>query len=213
MNKSFIDEFNLEVKSNHYDSVSDYETFSNKVLLDKLRNTIIQNLIDNQISNQPNIEEFVKRQIDQTLEGYDLSVLERSYIYNLIDNEINGFGPLTELLDDKSITEIMVNGPKDIYIELDGKLIKDETISFINNDHIVRTIQRLIQPIGRTIDTSNPMVDARLSDGSRLNAVIPPLSLSIYDYPICKADTCTPLCFLFMRRPARISQRKIDTRR
>ncbi|MBQ9318095.1 MAG: CpaF family protein [Bacilli bacterium] len=177
MNKSFIDEFNLEVKSNHYDSVSDYETFSNKVLLDKLRNTIIQNLIDNQISNQPNIEEFVKRQIDQTLEGYDLSVLERSYIYNLIDNEINGFGPLTELLDDKSITEIMVNGPKDIYIELDGKLIKDETISFINNDHIVRTIQRLIQPIGRTIDTSNPMVDARLSDGSRLNAVIPPLSL------------------------------------
>ena len=134
-------------------------------------------MIDNQISNQPNIEEFIKKQIDNTLEGYDLSVIERSYIYNLIDNEINGFGPLTELLDDKSITEIMVNGPQDIYIELDGKLIKDDSISFINNDHIIRTIQRLIQPIGRTIDTSNPMVDARLSDGSRLNAVIPPLSL------------------------------------
>lgn len=177
MNKSFFDEFNIEEKNNSYESVNDYETFSNKELLDKLRNIIIQNLIDNQISNQPNIEEFIKKQIDNTLEGYDLSVIERSYIYNLIDNEINGFGPLTELLDDKSITEIMVNGPQDIYIEIDGKIIKDDSISFINNDHIIRTIQRLIQPIGRTIDTSNPMVDARLSNGSRLNAVIPPLSL------------------------------------
>ena len=62
-------------------------------------------------------------------------------------------------------------------IELDGKVIKDDSISFINNDHIIRTIQRLIQPLGRTIDTANPMVDARLADGSRLNAVVPPLSL------------------------------------
>ena len=71
----------------------------------------------------------------------------------------------------------MVNGKNEIYIELDGRVIKDDTVSFINDDHIIRTIQRLIQPLGRTIDTSNPMVDARLQDGSRLNAVIPPLSL------------------------------------
>lgn len=175
--KSFIDEFNLKVQTNSYENVSDYETFTNKELLDTLRNKIIQNLIDNKINNQPDMESFIRSQIDQTLEGYDLSVVERSYIYNLIDNEVNGYGPITELLDDKNITEIMVNGPKDIYIELDGKIIKDDSISFINDDHIIRTIQRLIQPLGRTIDTSNPMVDARLSDGSRLNAVIPPLSL------------------------------------
>ena len=71
----------------------------------------------------------------------------------------------------------MVNGKNEIYIELDGHVIKDESISFINDDHIIRTIQRMIQPLGRTIDTANPMVDARLYDGSRLNAVIPPLSL------------------------------------
>ena len=71
----------------------------------------------------------------------------------------------------------MVNGPDEIYVEIDGKVVKDTSISFINKDHIIRSIQRLIQPIGRTIDTSNPMVDARLEDGSRLNAVIPPLSL------------------------------------
>ena len=176
-NKSFMDEFNVENKINTYNSVSDYDTFTNKELLDKLRNEIIQNLIDNKINNQPNMEEFIKTQIDKTLEGYDLSVLERSYIYNLIDNEINGYGPITELLDDKNITEIMVNGPKDVYIELDGRIIKDDSISFINDDHIIRTIQRLIQPLGRTIDTANPMVDARLKDGSRLNAIIPPLSL------------------------------------
>ena len=175
-NKTFIDEFNID-NNVEYSNVNDYDAFANKELLDSLRNKIIQNLIDNKIDNQPNLALFVKTQIDKTLEGYDLSVVERSYIYNLIDNEINGYGPITELLDDKNITEIMVNGPKDIYIELDGRIIKDDSISFINNDHIIRTIQRLIQPLGRTIDTANPMVDARLSDGSRLNAVIPPLSL------------------------------------
>lgn len=176
-NKTFIDEFNVSILNNEFKNISDYETFKNKELLDNLRNKIIQNLIDNKIDNQPDMNSFIKKQIDKTLEGYDLSVVERSYIYNLIDNEINGYGPITELLDDKNITEIMVNGPKDIYIELDGRIIKDDSISFINNDHIIRTIQRLIQPLGRTIDTSSPMVDARLSDGSRLNAVIPPLSL------------------------------------
>lgn len=175
--KSFIDEFNIEPQTNSIENISDYDAFGNKELLDLLRNKIIQNLIDNKIDSQIDMESFIRNQIDNTLEGYDLSVVERSYIYNLIDNEINGFGPITELLDDKNITEIMVNGPKDIYVELDGRIIKDESISFINSDHIIRTIQRLIQPLGRTIDTSNPMVDARLSDGSRLNAVIPPLSL------------------------------------
>ena len=63
-------------------------------------------------------------------------------------------------------------------VEIDGKLIKDNSISFINDEHIVRTIQRLIQPLGRTIDSANPMVDSRLSDGSRINAVIPPLSVN-----------------------------------
>ena len=71
----------------------------------------------------------------------------------------------------------MVNGPNEIYIEMDGKVIKEDSVSFINDEHIIRTIQRMIQPFGRTIDAANPMVDARLKDGSRLNAIIPPLSL------------------------------------
>lgn len=177
MVRKFTEEFDIKVENPNIQEIRDYDAFPNKTLLEELRNKIIQNLIDHNITQTGTMDEFVKAEIDQTIEGYDLSNVERSYIYNLIDNEISGYGPLTELLDDKQITEIMVNGTNEIYIELDGQVVKDDSVSFINDDHIVRTIQRMIQPLGRTIDTSNPMVDARLADGSRLNAVIPPLSL------------------------------------
>lgn len=158
-------------------NVKDYDVFQDKSLLDSLRNKIIQNLVDNSVPEGVMLEQYINDEIDVTLAGYDLGYLERKYIFNLIQNEINGYGPLTDLLDNDSITEIMVNGPSDIYVEIDGKLVKDESVSFINEKHIIRTIQRIVQPLGRTIDAANPMVDARLRDGSRLNAIIPPLSL------------------------------------
>lgn len=174
--KKFVDEFNVNTEKAPLKVLTDYETFPNKVLLDELRNKIIQNLIDSD-SEKSTMREFVAREIDKTIQGYDLTNVERSYIYNLIDNEMSGFGPITELLEDPLITEIMVNSKDEVYIELNGRVMLDNTVSFINDDHIIRTIQRIIQPLGRTIDTANPMVDARLSDGSRLNAIIPPLSL------------------------------------
>ncbi len=173
---SLIDAFNIERKSPKIESITDYEIFADKKLLDDLRTRIVENLIDKEIPEDKVLNEFINEEIDATIEGYDLTNLERSHLYNLIDNEINGFGPITELLTDKNITEIMVNSPNEIYIEIDGQLIKDESISFINDEHIIRTIQRLIEPLGRTIDAANPMVDSRLQDGSRINAVIPPLS-------------------------------------
>ena len=156
--------------------INDYEIFKDKDLLDNLRTKIVENIIDKNITNEDNLDEFLNNEINKTIEGFDLTNLERSHLYNLIENEINGYGPLTELLKDENITEIMVNSPSEIYIEIDGNLIKDESISFINDAHIVRTIQKLIEPLGRTIDSSSPMVDSRLKDGSRINAVIPPLS-------------------------------------
>ena len=175
--RKLIDEFEIVEEEKNNLEVKDYEAFTNKELLDELRSKIIQNLIDNNVHAKGNINDFIKDEIDASIEGYDLQDQERNYLYNLIDNEINGYGPISELLKDKDITEIMVNGTDEIYIELNGQIIKDDSVSFINDDHIIRTIQRMIQPLGRTIDTSNPMVDARLQDGSRLNAVIPPLSL------------------------------------
>lgn len=178
MNKNFLDEFNVKINKKEFMDVSDYDAFPNKVLLDELRNKIIQNLIDNNVENYKSMDDYVRNEINKTLDGYDLGNVERNYIYSLIDNEINGYGPITDLLRDPLVTEIMVNGINEVYIEVDGKVVKDDSVSFINNEHIIRTIQRMIQPLGRTIDTANPMVDARLDDGSRLNAVIPPLSIN-----------------------------------
>ena len=173
---SLVEAFNIERKEPKLNNVTDYDIFPDKKLLDELRTRIVENLIDKEVPQDKLLNQFINDEIDKTIEGYDLTNLERSHLYNLIDNEINGYGPLTELLEDKNITEIMVNSPKEIYIEIDGQLIKDESVSFINDEHIIRTIERMIGPMGRTIDATNPMVDSRLKDGSRINVVIPPLS-------------------------------------
>jgi pilus assembly protein CpaF len=178
MSKSLYDAFDFKKSKEEESTITDYEVFKDKKLLDELRKKIIEHLIDKNIPGGKYLDDFINDEIDTCLEGYDLTNLERNHIYNLINDEINGYGPISELLNDKNITEIMVNGPKDVYVEIEGKLVKDESISFINDEHIIRTIQRLIQPLGRTIDTTNPMVDSRLSDGSRINAVIPPLSVN-----------------------------------
>ena len=170
-------EFNNFNKKDYSGVLNDYDIFKDKNLLDKFRDTIIQELIDNQIPDDKLLTQYINEEIDIITEGYDLSNVERNHLFNLIENEINGFGPITELLDDDSVTEIMVNSPNEVYIEVDGQLLRDETVSFINDEHIIRTIQRIVQPLGRTIDSANPMVDSHLPDGSRINAIIPPLSL------------------------------------
>lgn len=178
MSKQTLTEaFNITPKATKIDDLKDYDIFHDKKLLDNLRNKIIQNLIDEKIPDGVFLEQYINDEIDQALMGYDLGNLERNHIFNLIQKEVSGYGPITDLLEDDTVTEIMVNSPKDIYVEIDGKIVKDESVSFINDTHIIRTIQRMVQPLGKTIDAANPMVDARLRDGSRLNAIIPPLSL------------------------------------
>lgn len=177
-NKTLMDAFEVKPKTIKINNISDYDVFKDKEMLDNLRGKIIQNLIDENIPDDKLLTQYINDEIDKSTIGYDLDYLKRSYIFNLIQNEINGYGPITELLDDDRITEIMVNGPDKIYVEIDGKIIKDDSVSFINDKHILRTIQRIVEPLGRTIDAANPMVDARLRDGSRLNAIIPPLSLT-----------------------------------
>ena len=177
MSKSLISAFEIEKAKVKEEILNDYDVFSDKALLEKLRTKVIENIIDKEVPEGKTLKEFIDDEIDAAIEGYDLTNLERAHIFNMIEDEVNGNGPISELLKDKDITEIMVNGPKDVYIEIDGRIIKDESVSFIDDEHIIRTIQRLIQPLGRTIDSANPMVDSRLSDGSRINAVIPPLSV------------------------------------
>lgn len=175
-NKSLLSEFNVTYNDTT-PIINDYDVFSDKNFLDSIRKRIIESIIDENSLNSKPLDEFINEEIDKVLNGHDLTNLERSHIYNMIENEINGFGPLNELLNDNNISEIMVNGPNEVYVEIDGKLLRDETVSFINDEHILRIISKIIGPLGKTIDSSNPMVDSRLFDGSRINAIIPPLSV------------------------------------
>src|SRR5688500_8170224 len=130
--------------------------------------------LSNQVEVRRQIEEIFGKVIDE--EGLALTRAERVRMLEQITDEIIGLGPLEPLLRDESITEIMVNGPRQVYIERSGK-IELTNVVFQNDDHVMRIIDRIIAPIGRRVDESSPMVDARLTDGSRVNAIIPPLSL------------------------------------
>ncbi len=109
-------------------------------------------------------------------EGIVLSRAERKRLFDQIVSEILGLGPLEPLLQDETITEIMVNGPKNLYIERKGKLVRVPE-AFESNDHVMRIIDRIMAPLGRRIDESHPYEDARLLDGSRVNAIVPPIAL------------------------------------
>src|SRR5450830_806792 len=130
--------------------------------------------LSNQVEVRRQIEEIFGKVIDE--EGLALTRAERVRMLEQITDEIIGLGPLEPLLRDESITEVMVNGPRQVYIERSGRLELTNVV-FQNDDHVMRIIDRIIAPIGRRVDESSPMVDARLTDGSRVNAIIPPLSL------------------------------------
>jgi pilus assembly protein CpaF len=125
-----------------------------------------------------NLTERVLREVTEqlALDRTPLTREERRRIVREITDDILGYGPLEPLLNDDSITEVMVNNFDQIYIERDGKIERSET-TFADNQHLMRIIDKIVSQIGRRIDESSPMVDARLPDGSRVNAIIPPLSL------------------------------------
>lgn len=130
------------------------------------------------VSRVGEVRNTIRELFEQILaeENIILSRPERHRLFEQIAADILGFGPLQPLLEDDSITEIMVNGAKNIYIERKGKLLR-VPLTFESDEHVSRIIDRIVAPLGRRIDESSPYVDARLPDGSRVNAVIPPLSL------------------------------------
>ena len=175
MSSKLLDAFHIEKKETSIIS-SDYEIFADKQLLEEIRSKVLEGLSNQRIGKKNIRFDIIEQEVlDKTYE-YHLTSGERNYIYHIIENELNGYGPLTELIKDDNITEIMVNSPKDIYIETDGVIKKDSSVSFINEDHILRTIEKLLEPSGKTMDIHNPIIDVILEDGSRMNAMIPPIS-------------------------------------
>jgi pilus assembly protein CpaF len=137
--------------------------------------TAFDTLIDAKATEvRAKIEGIVDRTI--ALHGFAVTRDERLRLIDEMANDVTGFGPLEPLLHDETITEIMVNGPSHIYIERNGKIQRVDSV-FLNDEHVLRVIDRIITPMGRRIDEMSPRVDARLPDGSRVNAIIEPLSL------------------------------------
>ncbi len=106
----------------------------------------------------------------------NLSPEEKQALYQDVLDEVTGFGPIESLLQQEDISEVMVNGPYQVYVERKGKVTLSD-VRFLDDDHVLRVIDRIIKPLGRKVDRSWPMVDARLPDGSRVNAIIPPCAI------------------------------------
>jgi pilus assembly protein CpaF len=152
----------------------------------ELKSTLHKKIVDElkkmTASDKDNKEVLIKHiehLVDELVQDSALHLprLEKGKITLELVDEIVFFGPITPLLNDAEITEVMVNGPNQVYIEKGGKLYLSEAF-FRDDEHVMHIIERIIAPIGRRIDESMPMVDARLPDGSRVNAIIPPLSLT-----------------------------------
>jgi len=122
--------------------------------------------------------EVLKQHLNEAYVQTKVSLPEdiRMQIFNEILDEMTGFGPIQPLLDDPDVSEVMVNGPKKVFVEKNGKLTRS-AITFDDDDHVARIIDRIILPLGRRVDADSPTVDARLPDGSRVNAVIRPVSI------------------------------------
>lgn len=122
--------------------------------------------------------EIVKQRLQEIYEQTKVTLPEdiRKQVFNEIIDEMTGFGPIQPLLDDQDVSEVMVNGPKKVFIEKGGKLTKTG-VTFDDDDHVERIIDRIILPLGRRVDADSPTVDARLPDGSRVNAIIRPVAI------------------------------------
>jgi len=147
----------------------------------KLKHFVIDSLTRDLEHENPPYEQrhaFLKQKLDDIFGRLPTRLPEsiRQQLTQEALNDVLGYGPIQPLLDDPDVTEVMVNGPKSVYVEKKGHLTKTG-ITFENNQEVMRIIDRIILPLGRRIDADTPTVDARLPDGSRVNAVIPPVAI------------------------------------
>jgi len=152
-----------------------------KELKSRIHTEIVQE-VDPQLLDDRDNKDLVRQTVENLIieklaqEEKPLSRSEREMILSDLLDEVLGYGPINKLLDDPTVTEVMVNGPDQVYCERNGKLTLSD-VQFYDDNHVLRIIEKIVAPIGRRIDESTPLVDARLPDGSRVNCIIPPLSL------------------------------------
>ncbi|VBB06612.1 type ii secretion system protein e [Lucifera butyrica] len=148
-----------------------------KQIVDEISSEDSQILFDKD-ADRKKLEDLVSRMANTVMDEEPVPVprTERSRIIGEVVDEVLGYGPIEPLLQDDSVSEVMVNSPSQVYVERKGKLVLTD-VRFRNDAHVMHVIEKIVAPLGRRIDESSPMVDARLPDGSRVNAIIPPLAL------------------------------------
>ncbi len=180
--KKFLDEKSNEKRQsiNKPAKISLEDFYSSKELIEiqkKIINEIKPEDVTN-INNQSELINEIKFLVNDFCDRNYQTITNkvRLMLIQSIADELTGFGPIQKLINDNSISEIMINGPKQVYVEKEG-LIQSSDVKFRDNDHVMNIIDKILSPLGRRLDESSPMVDARLPDGSRVNAIISPLSL------------------------------------
>ena len=161
--------------------------------IEKIKSYLVKSLTTESVglglTEEERREEILQRLDDiYSKTGLNLPNSLRTQVFRDVLDELIGYGPIQPLLENPNITEVMVNGPKLVYIEKDGKITKTK-ITFENDNHVIRVIERIVLPLGRRIDAESPTVDARLPDGSRVNAVIPPVAIDGPSLTIRKFST------------------------
>src|SRR3954471_7553480 len=158
--------------TNGQQTFQDMKSRLHRALINRMDLTKLSALTPEQVKDE------VTRLAESVLvqEALPISATERDRLVNEVQHELFGLGPLEPLLADSTISDILVNSYRTIYIERHGKL-ETTNVAFKDNEHLMRVIERIVSSVGRRIDESSPMVDARLKDGSRVNAIIPPLSI------------------------------------
>ncbi|MEH7112639.1 CpaF family protein [Neobacillus niacini] len=143
-----------------------------------LHNYLLEELKKNPGQNKQQESEKLEVLADSFFEqeGTRLTFEEKKDLLHYVKDELLAYGPITPLLENPLVSEVMVNSYNEVYYEKKGKVYRSN-VNFIDNQHVMRVIERIVAPIGRRVDESSPMVDARLPDGSRVNAIIPPLAL------------------------------------
>ncbi|SDW95414.1 pilus assembly protein CpaF [Marinococcus luteus] len=138
-----------------------------KYILKERKNDEVEEIV-------PELEDIISEVIEEN--DQLPPIRERAVLIEDIKNDLTGYGPINPLLLDEDVSEVMVNGPDKVYVERNGKLTLTDVV-FRDNEHVMQVLEKIVAPLGRRVDESSPMVDARLQDGSRVNAIIPPLAL------------------------------------
>ena len=145
-------------------------------LVEYVRSELDKAPADSSAEYAAQVRKLILSSYQKLADEFPLTKFEQTQVFSEIENEIVGFGPIQPLLEDPDISEIMIYGPEQVYIEKNGKL-EDTSVKFRDTDHLMSIINRILSPLGQRVDQDNLMADARLPDGSRVNIAVPPVTI------------------------------------